>query len=304
MAIIFFEQISQEMFRVVSALQHPVKATILLFIRTAPWMIFTVYVLYGESDKGFLVEIMPYWLLSAFTSVILSIYFLKKEVGKFIFFQKINICWIIEGIKSSIPFIMASVSFGLFSVLDKIVLNQIIGEELLGVYYILLSLAVGHYTIVTFSVGIYYGPRVLDAFYNKTEIEFSSIRNKGVRSIIKTSLLLIFPASIGIHIALFFIGKEVYYEYIWIYYLGLVVNMLWILSDIINYDLFIHNQDKTIAWISISSVIILLILLLILTPVLSVYGALLSSAITFMYLIYIRYKYATRSIDDYKILDI
>ena len=79
MAIIFFEQISQEMFRVVSALQHPVKATILLFIRTAPWMIFTVYVLYGESDKGFLVEIMPYWLLSAFTSVILSIYFLKKD---------------------------------------------------------------------------------------------------------------------------------------------------------------------------------------------------------------------------------
>ena len=77
--------------------------------------------------------------------------------------------------------------------------------------------------------------------------------------------------------------------------------MLWILSDMINYDLYMNGYDKAMAAISLSSIIVMLVMLFTTVPIFSVYGALLSTAVTFLYLIFVRYIYAKKNIQKYSL---
>lgn len=244
--LVVVEHLCQELFRFLQFCFRPVLGAFVSFIRSGIWVFIFIYVVEYNLALPTIKNVLYAWLSCSFLAVLIGTYFIRdylfgqQEPGIFTF------KWACAAIQRASPFFISAIFFSLFQYMDRFILNYILGPNSVGVYFFLASLASALQLIVSFSVGVFYGPLAIRAFRQEGLKGYLDVRT----ILIKKSLLYCFaaliPAVLVINPVLSFIGKPDYIAHVEVYYIMLIANVAMIIADFSNLELYVRNLDREI----------------------------------------------------------
>lgn len=289
--LVIFEHLGQELFRVLVTCFRPVFATCVLFVRTGLWAF--VFIVVAElAGKGEPLEtLLLIWLIFSAVSVILGIGGLWSQLSTDSVKSPIDWRWLQGGIRKSVPFLITTVCFTGLQYFDRFFLDYFLGERDVGIFFFLSSLASILYIVLTFSVGIFHGPKTIYAFQNLGVIEYNKERSLLARNYLVAGSIVILPAVLAIYIVLGWVGKAVYYDHLHIYWIMLLANAVLIVSDLINFDLYVRGRDMAIMWSAVIAMFFAAALQFLFVPVLGMVGAAIATTASYLVLGMVRYMF-------------
>lgn len=132
--LLIFEHVTQEFHRWLIALSQPLKATILVFFRSAFWKYLWVVWALSRPGELSLTSIWIAWTVGDLMALFLAVLWVVIPHKTGFWEESIDWEWIKQGIKVSLPFFLASVAlWGCFTI-DRYVLKWYHGEADVGIY--------------------------------------------------------------------------------------------------------------------------------------------------------------------------
>jgi O-antigen/teichoic acid export membrane protein len=161
MLLFSFEYISQELYRYLVVENKQIEASIGLLLRTTAWMV-PLLGLGSMSGNLSILDVVRLWLVGCFTSILYYLLVLKINPAKI--YVKLNseiFFWIVEGLKKSFKFLIATLALKLVFTLDRKSVQLFANLEEVAVYGFSLSFAMVIFTIVDATVLSYIYPKIL-----------------------------------------------------------------------------------------------------------------------------------------------
>lgn len=289
--LVVVEHLGQEIFRVLVTCFRPVFATVVLFVRTGLWVFVFLWVMEFVDHTAPLEKLLLIWLCFSALSVVLGLGGLRKELFVGTLRVPIDWEWIQDGLKKAFPFLVTTVLFTLLQFLDRFALQYFHGEQAVGIFFLFSSLASFLGIVLTFSVGVFYGPRAIYAYQNFGLDGYQRERRILIRKYLLAGSIVILPAIVGIFIVLNWVGRAEYYENIQVYWILLVANIVMLVADVINFDLYVRGWDKAIMWSAVIGVLVALALQMAFVPHWGIIGAAMATTLSYAALGTIRYLF-------------
>lgn len=271
--LLVLEHISQEATRLLITLSRPSMANMIMFLRSGAWVYAAVLAcLYHEDLRG-LSLIWSGWVVGVMASIILAIYALRYLAWDLTKQVPIDWTWIRKGVKVSLPFLLASLSFTGVQYADRYFLQHFHGEAVVGVYTFFASIAnVIHIFIFTGVMMILY-PRIIEAYQHDRFDEYRALMRKMGLGIAGGVVLLTALALLLIDPVLHLVGKQVYSEQGGVFVIMLASVAMLTFSYIPHYSLFVRKCDKSIIVSTVVALIVAVILNSLLVPRYGLFGA-------------------------------
>lgn len=289
--LVVFEHISQEVFRILVTCFRPVLATIVLFVRSGLWVFVFLGLMEYVGDRASLEQLLLIWVMFSAGAGVLGIWGLLPELSQSSTRSSIEWGWVQNGVKRSFPFLVTTVFFTALQFMDRFVLEYFHGEHAVGIFFFFSSLASFLNTVITFSVGVFHGPKVIYAYQNLNSGEYHKARSLFIKQCILVGGCLILPAIGAIYVVLAWVGKAEYYDYMYVYWIMLMANSVLAIADFVNFDLYVRGRDKEIMWSAVIAVVFSLILQVSFVPELGVFGAAIATTLSYMILGMVRYTF-------------
>jgi O-antigen/teichoic acid export membrane protein len=274
--ILIGEHLSQELYRILILQGKTIPATFTFFIRSGLWVGFMYLLWELEILEKKLNSLFLLWAISIFISIFISIYYINFSLSK-----KINFNWIIKGLKISVPFFIATVCYKFVQFSGRYFLNFYYSDSEVGVYTFFSSIANILFTFIQTVVIIEWFPKLLKA-KNNGEEEFLLMLNNFKSRIINFSILGFILSLIGIYPLLLILEKEILFDNIESYIILLISIILYSISYIPHYALYLYNKDIKLLKVSVLSLLINLGFGFVLVPKYSVMGAAITQVISFL----------------------
>ena len=289
--ILIFEHLSQEFFRIFTALSKSVFANFITFIRSGAWafVLAIAWIMHIESLIN-LHTIWIAWFLGSFVSVIISvIYLFKLNLGT-IKHNRVNWPWIKKGILISLPFFVSSLCFRLIEHTNRYFIDFFQSKDLVGIFTLFASSA-NLISVIVFTTIIMVDYPVLYEYYiHRQNEDYLKRKKKFIRKVIYISLAAGILAAVLIHPLLYLIGKhEIYDPHIIVFYILIGANILYNLSLIPHYLLYIKKKDYQIMITTLAGLVVSLILNYLLVLWFAITGAALTMLISFFVILTLKW---------------
>ena len=242
-ALLISEHLGQEMIRFLQFTFKPVKSAILIFLRSGCWAYVLIILCEFFSFELNVKLVLYVWLLFSITAVVYGLISLRTFLFGKIEINLFTLDWLRTVLLKSMPFFFTTSFFTISQYIDRFVLQNIIGGFGVGIFFFMASMASALNLFVSFSVGVFYGPLSIRAFRKDGKQSFEEIKQIFIKKSIIFGIVGLTCGLILIHPALYFIDKEEYYNFIYIYYLMLFANCLMIGSDFANLEMYVRGLD-------------------------------------------------------------
>ena len=252
-ALLVVDHISDELSRILIVLDKQLMAGFQLFIRSGVWVLLVIPAMHTYSELRVINLVLGAWLSSSIVSVLFGAYCLRREF-EFPTGFKVSFVWIKSAFSVGLIYMFSSVLVkALFSV-DKFLLQQISGEDILGVYVFYFGISMGVMGLVEPAVFSFQYPRLLRAALGDDAKEFS----KAIKSVFVNSVAILAILFFGLiltfsYMADFF-GRDIYIHFKDDFVYVALVAMLFLLSKIPHFVLYALKKDKEIFFIHLVSV--------------------------------------------------
>jgi len=291
--VLIFEHISQELYRVFTALKKTVFANFISFIKTGLWVyiLFILWYLDFNHLKN-LNTVFILWFSGALLSVLISIGYLSKlKLGK-IKNYKINKDWILQGFKISIPFFISSLAYKTVEFSNRYFIDFFRDKSEVGIFTFYNGIANLINVIVFTAVIMIYYPKLYDYYINNKSDLYKKTVNQFSILVISISLSIAVILVFGIPILLNIINKaEIYNQYLNVYYILIVANVILNISLIPHYIMYVKKKDNLIMKITVAGAITNLIFNYIFIQTWGLTGVAYSSVISFFLIFVLKFYY-------------
>lgn len=276
-ALLVLEHLSQESARLLATLSKSTMANLAAFFRSGAWVYVVVSLMYNQDDLRQLPFIWSGWIVGVLSSMFLTVYALRNMPWKDSIKIPIDWAWMLRGLKTSLPFFCATLSFIGVQYADRYFIQHFWGEAMVGVYTFYASISnVIHVFVFTGVIMILY-PRIVSSYQKGQFVEYRALMKKMGTGIIGGAVVLSILAALLIEPVLSLVGKQVFVDYLDVFWIMLVAVMLLCVSYIPHYSLFVRNRDKAIVVSSLAAVVIGLLANAALVPEYGLKGAAISS---------------------------
>lgn len=289
--LIIMEHLSQEMFRVLVTCFKPIFATFVQFVRGGLWVIGFIAFAEIAGREGSLEGLLGTWLTFSAASVVLGAIGCGSVVTSQSIATRIDWVWISRGMKISMPFVVTTVCFTGLQYFDRFFLNHFMGEAEVGIFFFFSSLASFFYLVITFAVGIYAGPKILYAYQTLGQSAFRKERSEAIKKNIRVGLVILFPAVFSIYLVLAWVGKPEYYANVHVYWIMLGANIVLLVADGINFELYVRGRDMAIMWSAVAAMILSAVFQTLMIPNFGIEGAAMATMATYASLGLLRYGF-------------
>ena len=253
--LLIFEHLSQEMIRLLQFTFNPVKGAFLIFLRSGVWAFILIILCEFYSFELTVKSVLIVWLIFSIIATIYGVVSLRKFLFTRNEIKLLSLSWVKGVLITSLPFFITTTCFTISQFIDRFVLDNIIGSFAVGIFFFMASMASALNLFVSFSVGVFYGPMAIRAFRKNGLNEFIKVRRIFIKKTIIFTLIGLLAAMVLIHPSLYFINKEEYHSYLYIYYLMLFANCLMIGSDFSNLEMYVRGLDFEMMFSSIISLV-------------------------------------------------
>lgn len=285
--ILIMEHLSQEFFRLFTALSKPIWANIIFFIRTSAWVYILILLVLLNHLNFNLLLVFDFWLTGSTLSVILSLAILwRMDLGSFL--TPIQWDWIKKGIKVSMPFFISTIAYKTIEFSNRYFIDFLLTKDDVGVFSFFASFANTVQVFVFTGVIMLIYPKMIQA-YGTDKKEYGRLE--------KNLKLYTILFSICICLLVFFItpyilkvmDKNIFSEQLPVLWILLLSMFIFNMSLIPHYCLYIKKYDMHIMFITLSGAAINIILNMVLINLFGLIGASLSLLFTFTFILILKY---------------
>lgn len=251
--LLLFEVISNEQYRLLIALKHPIFANIVLFIRTSLWIyLFLIFLQFDKIDGDPLLVIFELWATGAFISLLLPlIYCIIMHKGSWVHVKKFpRFSLIISYWKKSYVLFFASIAMLLLNVVDKFVVDLFVGKKMLGVYALFFSLSSVIFTFVMAGIISIAYPYLVEAYKTDQNRYRVELKQFSKRLLLSSSLMGLI--SIFVLVGYLYYNSQntqkynLFIEHLSAYILLWISFIVYTLHMKFHYELYAANKDAAI----------------------------------------------------------
>lgn len=290
--LLILEHLGMEFFRLFIALERPLVANIVLFVRTGTWPVYIIYLMLIKKSIISLDTVINSWIIAAIAAVFLSVIFLWNSLKKIEF--KLDKKWIMSGIGIASFFFVSTMAQKGIEFSDRYIINAFLGAKELGIYSFFFQLGnVSNVAIYTMFISFMY-PTIITSITQRDENSTKKVIKKLKRSII---------GFIGIYAAIIFIflpfildimGKPELNEYKLLLAFFLIGNLFFNLSFTSHYALMAIHKDKVLMVITLIVAVLNLVLNILAVITMGIMGAVIVFYLSAFLLFLIKSNYEKR----------
>jgi O-antigen/teichoic acid export membrane protein len=282
--LLVLEHITQEFVRVFFALRYVIIANIIIFFRRVFWII--LFVIFSYINENFLniKSLLLFWSINHLFLLPISWFFLKKIGILPISDFNINKFLLKKILKSSLVFLGASISLQLITYSNLYFIKWYYGSSEVGVFSFFSNALILINVFIQVTLVSIFLPRIIELKHHhgkKYELLFKKMKNGIFISVIFIAGLLLFI----IKPVLVFIGKNEFLNSLNVFYFLLAGFVIYGISNVWHYFLYIHNLEKFILYSSAISCLINLFLNYTLIPWYGILGAAISFLVAMLSLV-------------------
>ena len=261
MAILLFDYISLELYRYLVATQRQLKAGLLLFMRSGLWPLFVVLVMFFYDGFKNLDSVLYFWAFGSFTSVVYGVYILDIQLpNNFKWFYVYDFAWIRRGLKITFLYFLAALSVQAVFVLDRFLLESILGLDILAVYVLFISIIFAITSFIDAGVFAYLYPKLLVMAKDQEFIAFYKLFNEMINQVLFCVVTLSSLVGVLYFYGVEYLDNEVYREYWFILPLLLLMVFFQLLGTCYQFGLYALNEDRVISYTKISLIFVFILL--------------------------------------------
>lgn len=280
------EHLSQEIYRLLIGFEKILLANVLLFIRTMGWAVVVFYYVFYKIP--FNIEfVFKLWLsANIFTIVYIFILIISRNYLK-IRKIKIDFLWIKKGIKVCYLFFISTIFLKIIEYSNRFVVDFYLGKEMAGIFIFYSSISILITVYINTIVISFELPELIKSA-NSNKIKGLLLKFK--KSLITHTIIISITILFLIKPILYWQNKEEFQEYLPLLFFMIIAAGLMNYSLFYHFKLYIFHKDKSLFKIITISGAIGLLVTVVLTYLMGVYGSAIASVFTGILLFYMRYN--------------
>jgi O-antigen/teichoic acid export membrane protein len=255
------------------AIQRPLQANFVVFVRTGLWTFPVIALAFAVPSTRALTSVFLAWFVAAVVSLGLAAFFLRDLGFRKAIFAPIDWKLMGKGLRTAAPFVVISgASIGLLF-LDRFVINAYRGLEQVGIYTFFANITMALHTLVNTGVTLIRMPRLVSAFQRGDRAGFRGELLTMVKITVGGTIGLAALLGLAIFPVLHFVGKAPYVQNVDVFFILLAAACLRCVADLPVAALYAKEQDYRMLGVFLASFAVSLVGNVLLVPVASIRGA-------------------------------
>lgn len=240
--VIVTEHLGLEVYRLLIASEEQLIASYTSLVRVV-WIFIIIFIDFAFEKVEF-IQVVGFWLAFNLISIFLGLVYLLKNLNIKFKISRPDLGWIKKKFIKSIPFLVAALSLGGLSSIDRIIISSNYGLKTLAGYVFYLSVVNAIFSLVEAAVYVYAYPKLI--LNQKNRNRFNEIYKKMWVESLCLVLILIALSYLILPSVLMVIGKETYVTYAYIFNIFIFLAMLKIINSNFQYCLYALKMDKVL----------------------------------------------------------
>jgi O-antigen/teichoic acid export membrane protein len=283
--ILASEHLSLEATRILIITSRPVRAYMGVFLRGGIWVYAIAVLMFTTPSSRSLETVLIWWALGGASSIVLAAVSLRDLPWREVRNRRPDWAWIRSGLRTARPFMLTAAAAQTITYVDRFIIDQFAGREVLGVYTFYSTISIGLLSLGA-SVSHQFLPKVIAGYVSGQEAYRANVRTF-FWSLFSIACGMTILAGLAIWPMLALFGLSTYAANIGVFFLMLPGVLFRVLSDVPSYALYAARADASLLFCNLGSAMAAILFNMLLIPVLGIYGAALSSCIasTFLFVI-------------------
>lgn len=253
--LVVLEHLSTELMRLLVAIEKPLLATLIIFVKQALWAICFTLAMWLNPDFRNISDLLLFWLVGTFASILIGIGPLLRLDWKGSF-AKQEWHWIRTGVVVAIPLLVSSVAVRSLFTFDRYAFEALNGLALLGAYSVYMGVASAMLSFMESGVFVFYYPKMMKAYKGNNMPEFEL----AYRKLAKQSalwLVVLMTGAISAGIVIFPLLEEpVYAQNLPLFGAVIVTMAVFIAGYVFQYGLYTTIRDSSIITANVAGLVI------------------------------------------------
>lgn len=277
--LLIMEHISQEAYRLLTALSRPIEANVALFLRSGAWIFAICAFIFWAPSTRDLITVWSGWGVGVALSIVYSGYILRYLGWRDAFTLPIDWNWIRSGLVTSLPFFASTLALKAIEYSDRYFIEHFHGKSDVGIYTFFIGIAGSVQVFIYAGVLSILYPKLVHAAQNHQTEYYHIIFKQMTKATIIATLLVGFVAAIAIIPLLWLVNRPVFSENLPVYWILIAWASITSLGQIPHYGLYAQKKDRAIVVSTFIAVCFSLIGNALLIPKWGLMGAAISSTL-------------------------
>lgn len=264
-ALVVLEHLSTELMRLLVAIEKPLLATLVIFIKQALWALCFAITMWLAPEFRNISDLLLFWIAGSALSILIGVGPLLKLDWKGAL-TKIDWRWIRAGAMIAIPLLLSSVAVRSLFTFDRYAFEALNSLALLGAYSVYMGVASAMLSFMESGVFVFYYPRMMKAYKEQNMSEFEHAYSKlAKQSAIWLTFLMVGAAIAGV-VVFPMLKETIYYDNLTLFFAIIVAMAIFIVGYVFQYGLYTTTRDKSIIVANIAGLAVAAIALVMISP--------------------------------------
>jgi O-antigen/teichoic acid export membrane protein len=259
-ALLVVEHLSQELSRLLVAMQRPIAASLVLFVRLGLWIWLAVPLMWMFPEWQQLDTVFLLWFVGGFIAVSLGAVMVWRTVPNWRWWR-IDWGWLRAGYRKGFMFLAATMCFRALFTADRFVMEHFAGAEMLGVYVLYSGMAMAIVTFLDPMVFSFLYPRLVSAWQKGNYDIYRRILKELSMSAVLASLALAGVCAILAPWVLHWTGKAIYLAQLPLLWGLLILAVVHGIGMVPHYALYARGADRAIVFSHVSSLAVFAVII-------------------------------------------
>ncbi|TYC58033.1 oligosaccharide flippase family protein [Marinobacter sp. BW6] len=257
LVLLVLEHITQELNRILVALQRQLVASWVLFFRAGAWCLAVVAIMYLNKSSQQLTTVLTGWIAGSSIGLLIGIAVLWQiPMGGWL--KAVDWDWLRKGLKIALPMLIATLALrGIYTV-DRYWFEALAGLDVLGAYVLFIGMCMALLGFMDAGVFTFLYPAMISAHANNNAGEFrKKFRQLAWQTVVLTAFFSA-CAWLAIMPLLQWLDKPLYLEKIELFGWLLLATGLFVVGMIPHYGLYARGNDKPLIVSHIAGLLVFL----------------------------------------------
>lgn len=256
--LVVAEHLSTELMRLLVALQRPLVASCIIFIKQALWALCFLFWMWLFPDHRNISTLLIFWLAGAVLAIVVGsipLYELRWKGA----LQRLDWRWVRSGFHVAIPLLISSVAVKTLFTADRYLFGELNSLALLGAYSVYMGVASAILSFMESGVFVFYYPAMMKSYKNKDLKGYlKSYAKLRRQSFIWLLFLAVGAAFAGI--GLFPHLSENIYENNLMLFFGIVAAVvIFVAGYVFQYALYAAARDRVIIFSNVAGLLVFIV---------------------------------------------
>ncbi|MBC3465576.1 hypothetical protein [Pseudomonas sp. RW10S2] len=253
--LLVLEHVNQEAFRIFIAASQPLRASVLLCLRSGAWALVIAMAMAISPELRSLKWVLMAWGIGGVSALLLGACWLRRMPIQG-WRDRVDWRWILRGLKVALPLVSATLALRALSTLDRYWFEYLGGLDVLGAYVLFAGISSALMAFLDAGVFSFVYPALIKAWQQGDATAFRLQQRQLLQHTVVLSGVFCCVSLLAIEPLLTLLDKPIYLEHVSIFPWLLAASVLYGLGMVPHYALYAQGHDRSIIYSHLFSVLV------------------------------------------------